>query len=98
MNEADMTQIPLWIVASLGKQVALTTDFIGPCETYRAGCRGKLLAVMVDEMNYDGEPYALVGLDANDLSYMENFRFDDLMPITNRVKFSLNIEQGIIAF
>jgi hypothetical protein len=98
MNEQEMTQIPLWVVASIGKQIALNSDFQGPVHKYKTGSRGKLLAIMVDEANYKGEPYAIVALDPNDESDMENFRFRDIRPLTNRVKFSLNIEKGIIAF
>lgn len=97
MQEDHMTQIPLWVVASLGKQVALSTEFTGPCETYTKGCRGTLSAIMVDT-NYGGMPYALVALDPNDETYLENFRFNEIQPLTSKIKFSLNIERGVIAF
>jgi hypothetical protein len=98
MTEQEMTQIPLWVVASIGKQIALTTEFQGPVHRYAAGSRGKLLAIMVDEDNYQGKPYAIVALDPNDESDMENFPFKHIRPLVDRVKFSLNIERGIIAF
>jgi hypothetical protein len=85
-------------VASLGKEVVLAVDMVGPCETYQAGCRGVLAGIEICRKNYDGAPYAIVALDPNDDTYLENFRFSDLMPVTNKVKFSLNIEEGIIAF
>lgn len=97
MREDQMTQIPLWVVASLGKQVALATEFVGPCETYIKGCRGVLSAIMMNE-NYEGKPYALLCLDPEDDSYLENFLFEDIEPISDKVKFSLDMEHGMIAF
>jgi hypothetical protein len=97
MREYQMTQIPLWVVASLGKQIALSTEFVGSCETYTKGCRGTLSAIMVDS-NYNGMPYAVVALDPEDETYLENFRFDEIEPLTSKIKFSLNIERGIMAF
>lgn len=97
MQEDHMTQIPLWVVASLGKQVVLETEYVGPCETYLPGCRGLLSGIAVDENN-GRKPYAIVALDPNDESYLENFRFDQIRPITDKIKFSLNIERGLIAF
>lgn len=97
MQEDQMAQIPLWAVASLGKQVLLTVEYAGPCTTYPVGHIGLLQGILVDE-NYDGCPYAIVSPDPEDNTYLENFRFDEIRPVTDKVKFSLNIEQGIIAF
>lgn len=97
MHEDQMTQIPLWAVASLGKKVALTTPYVGACQTYPVGHTALLQGILVNE-NYDGLPYAILSPDEQDPGYLENFRFDEIRPITNKVKFSLNIEQGIIAF
>lgn len=98
MREDDMTQIPLWVVASLGKEVVLEADFVGPCETYLRGCRGILAGIEICRQNFHGAPYAVVALDPNDDTYLENFRFNEIRPVPNKVKFSLNIEEGIIAF
>lgn len=98
MSKSHVTEIPLWIVASIGKQVVLATDFAGPCETYAKGCSGLLSAIMVDSHNYDGVPYALVALDPQDDSYLENFRFDEIAPASGSTRFRLNMEEGLIAF
>lgn len=97
MSEDQMSQIPLWVVASLGKQVLLTDEYVGATETYPAGHKCLLQGLLVNE-NYDGQPYAIVSLDKEDDSYLENFRFNQIRPVSNKVKFSLNIEQGLIAF
>jgi len=97
MQEDKMTQVPLWAVASLGKKVLLTVEYVGPCATYPVGHTGLLQGILVNE-NYGGCPYAIVSPDADDESYLENFRFDEIRPVSDKVKFSLNIEQGIIAF
>ena len=97
MLQENATQIPLWVVASLGKEIILDKEFAGSCETYMRGCRGVLSGILVDE-NYGGSPYAIVALDPNDTSYLENFLFDDIRPVSENIKFGLNIEQGIIAF
>lgn len=98
MQEDFMSQMPIWIVASIGKEIALTRDFVGPCETYSVGCRGILRAIECYPWNNEGKAYALVSLDANDPEYVENLTFDHIRPVVNKVKFSLNIEKGLIAF
>jgi hypothetical protein len=95
--EDHMTQIPIWVVASLGKEVMLEREFVGACETYSRGCRGILTAIDTDHRN-GYAPYAIVALDPEDESYLENFEFSDIRPISDSVKFSFNIEKGIIAF
>lgn len=97
MQEDQMTQIPLWVVASLGKPVLFTVEYVGPSQTYPVGHSGLLQGILVNE-NYDGQPYAIVSPDPEDDSYLENFRFDQIRPVTSKVKFSLNIEQGMVAF
>jgi hypothetical protein len=97
MDEDFMSQIPIWVVASLGKEVMLEREFAGACETYAKGCRGILTAIDTDYRN-GYAPYAIVALDPEDETYLENFEFSDIRPISNTVKFSLNMEKGIIAF
>lgn len=99
MEEHLMSQMPIWIVATLGKEVALTREFVGPCETYAVGCRGILTAIdtFVNEQG-DRRPYAVVALDPNDDGYLENFSFADIRPVVDRVKFSMDIKRGVIAF
>jgi hypothetical protein len=91
-----MQQIPLWVVASLGKEVALTVPFVGPCETYPVGSVGILTSIQWNENG--GGFYATVAIDHDDPSYLENFSFNQVRPIRSRVGFSLNIEEGVIAF
>lgn len=98
MLEDSMTQVPIWIVATLGKEVALTREFVGACETYTRGCRGTLTGVEVSPGTFDGAPYAVVALDPADPGYLENFRFSDIRPAVDTVKFSFNLEMGVIAF
>lgn len=89
--------LPLWIAASLGKHVVLKRDFVGPCERYAAGAVGLLAGIMVD----DDDPrhlYVIVALDPSDVTYLENFEFDDIEPLHHKVQMSLNIEEGLIAF
>lgn len=93
-----MTQIPLWVVVSLGKEVMLKGEFVGPCETYAKGCRGTLHSIEVYHANYGGAPYVVVALDPADPSYLENFRFDEIEPVADRIKYSFNPQEGVIAF
>jgi hypothetical protein len=95
--EDFMSQIPLWVVVTLGKEVILKRDLVGPCETYTKGCRGILTAIDTDSDN-GFAPYAIVALDPNDLGYLENFEFDDIEPVADRIKYSLDVQRGVIAF
>lgn len=90
-----MKKIPLWVVASLGQEVVLLVEYVGPCETYLPGCRGTLTSIQVAD---DGSFYTTVALDPNDPGYWENFTFDQIRPVPVKVGFSLDIEQGYIAF
>lgn len=89
------SEIPLWIVASMGRSVAIKRDFVGPCETYEAGCEGTLTSIQWRE---DGSFLATVALDPNDPDYWENFAFEDLRPVAAEVQFSLDIDHGFIVF
>jgi hypothetical protein len=98
--ENNVAEIPFWVIASIGKNIALDVDFVGPCETYLAGSFGKLVGLMYAECECEqwGTVYALVALDPDDDTYMENFRLDDLRPMRNQLKFSVDMEFGVIAF
>lgn len=87
-------EIPLWVVASLGKPVALVSSFEGAVRVYGPGSRGVL-----DSINADGSGgfYATVALDREDPSYLENFTFNQVRPVSSRVSFSLDIERGVMA-
>jgi hypothetical protein len=91
-------EVPLWIVACLGKQVALAVEFVGPCETYSKGCQGILHGIECYPWNNGGAPYALVALDPKDPSYVENIAFDAIEPSASRVRYSLDVQRGLVAF
>lgn len=88
-------QIPLWIVASLGKTVELVFRFRGAVQTYEPGYQGILHGIHVGE---SGRCVLTVALDEEDPSYLENFYFDQVRPAQDRIEFSLDLEQGAIAF
>jgi len=90
-----MKKIPLWVVASMGKNVALVRDFVGPCETYLTNCQGRLTSIQVDD---EGGFFVTVALDEKDPTYWENFAFDDIRPVPMQVSFTLDIEEGFIGF
>jgi hypothetical protein len=91
------SSMPLWVVVSLGKPVLLKREFVGPCETYAKGCMGILTAIDTDPD--DGySPYAIVALDPNDHGYLENFTFDDIEPVADKIKYALDVQNGVIAF
>lgn len=92
-----MRKIPLWVVASLGKEVVLRREFVGACETYLPGCRGILTSIQISD-NGKGDAYVTVALDAHDPDYWENFAFEDIRPVPMKVSFTLDIEEGYIAF
>lgn len=91
-----MKKVPLWVVASLGKPVALVGYFCGPCGTYPPGSVGTLDAIAVKGDNTGF--YASVALDAHDLGYLEPFEFSEIAPTTATVKFSLDLEEGCMSF
>jgi hypothetical protein len=88
--------VPLWIVATLGKSVAILSDYVGPCETYKAGREGVLTSIQVSDEGAGF--YVTLALDPEDPSYLENFSLDDIRPITRQVKLSVDIENGLILF
>jgi hypothetical protein len=92
------SEIPLWVVACLGKSVVLTREFVGPCETYGVGREGRLVGILGDE---EAGFHALVALDAHDPTYWENFTFSEIRAASGDVKFSLDLngpEGGSISF
>lgn len=87
--------LPLWIAASLGKQVVTLKNFDEGYGAFPAGSPGKLSGLMVAD---DGHVYALVVIDPKDPSALENFEFDEIAPAVSRVAMSLNIEEGLLAY
>lgn len=87
--------LPLWIAASLGKQVVTLKHLDEGYGVYPAGSRGTLAGLMVAA---DGHVYALVTVDPKDPSALENYEFDEIAPVVSQVKMSLNIEEGLLAY
>lgn len=90
-------EIPLWAVASLGKRVALVSKFVGPCdEVYPPMHEGVMTGIQYDD---EGDRcYALVALDLNDMSYLENFYFDEIRPPHGPAVYVLNDGTESIVF
>lgn len=88
-----MLKMPLALVACLGGRVTLRKDFVGPCEAYAAGSVGILTSIQCDE---DEGLRCTVALDANDPSYWETFRLDEIQPEGGKVSFSLDVEGGYL--
>ena len=95
--EDFMSQIPLWVVVSLGKKVMLKREFVGPVKTYPKGYVGILGAIDTDP-HAGYAPYAIVCLEPDDVGDLENFEFDDIEPVVDRIKYSLDVQRGVIAF
>lgn len=88
-------QVPLWIVASLGKKVALVEPFDDGLRTYPAGSLGVLVAIRGDDM-----PRLSVDvcLNPDDPTDWERFTPSQLRPPSQQISFALDIEEGFIAF
>jgi hypothetical protein len=91
---SDFGEVPFWVVASLGKSVALVNEFVGPCETYSVGSEGVLVSIQWDA---DGGLCAVVALDPQDDSYWENLPFSSIRP-AGKLAYSLDINTGASGF
>lgn len=89
------SSIPLWIVASIGRSVALVSEYQDHGVLYPAGHNCRLTSVMCRE---DGTLYVTVALAASDPQWWENFEFDQIRPAGHAVQFDLDIEHGYILF
>lgn len=87
-------EIPLWVVASLGEKVALRKDFVGPCETYLAGCEGVLTSVQCDEAGSGIR--VTVALDPQDPSYWETLPLGDIRQVLGQSRFTLDLVKGVL--
>lgn len=86
-------QIPLAVVACLGKEVSLLREFVGPVGRYPAGTRAVMSSLEYEE----GKGLrAHLALDPNDASYLEPFAIADIEPVGGLVSFSLDIEGGYL--
>lgn len=88
-------EIPLWLVASLGQRVALVNDFNDGIRTYPAGTHGTLMAILGADM-----PTVTLDVCVNpdDPTDWERFMPWEIRPVANQVKFSIDIERGVIEF
>lgn len=89
-------EIPLWVVASLGKRVALVDGFEGPCEAYPPMHEGILAGIQYDEVS--NQCYTLVALDMNDLTYLENFDFSEIRPPHGPAVYVVNEKAESVVF
>jgi L-rhamnose isomerase len=88
-------EVPLWLVASLGKKVALVKDFFDGVHIYPAGYEGVLMAIRGADM-----PSVSVDVCINpdDPTDWERFTPSELRPVVDEISYSLDIERGVIAF
>ena len=90
-------QIPLWVIASLGKPVELVSSFFGPSETYPPMHQGVLRGILYNEDSKGC--YVIVALDVNDPTYLENFGFSEIRPpLSKPVPFDITSDQNSVAF
>jgi hypothetical protein len=84
-------QVPLAIVACLGKSVTLRRKFQGAVRVYPAGHRGVLTSIQCD----DAQGLRLtVALEDSDPSYWETVDMDDVQAESGQVSFTLDLEGG----
>lgn len=74
-----MNAVPAWVVESLGKKVVTRRELAGPCEVYPVGSVGVLVSIQACIPGWQAGGVT-VALDPNDISYEENFSFDDIRP------------------
>lgn len=88
-------EIPLWVVASLGRKVALVDDFDDGVRVYPAGTQGTLMT-----LRGDSAPVLWVDvcLNPDDPTDWERLAVWQIRPPTEQISFELDIERGAIAF
>lgn len=88
-------EIPLWLVASLGRKVALVNDFTDGVRTYPAGSVGILVSIRgVDMPSVSVD----VCLNPDDPTDWERFSPSELRAASGSASFSIDLERGVIAF
>ena len=88
-------EVPLWLVASLGKKVAIEKTFFDGVDIYPAGYEGVLMAIRgsdFPELSVD------VALNPEDPTDWERFSLWEIRPVADQISYSLDIERGVIAF
>ena len=88
-------QIPLWLVASLGKKVAIEKNFFDGVNHYPAGHQGLLMSIRGDALP---EVAVDIALNPNDPTDWERFYVWEIRPASGQTTFSLDIERGLIVF
>ena len=88
-------ELPLWLVACLGKKVVTRIETFDGVRTYPVGSEGVLMAIRGADM-----PSVSVDvcLDPDDPTNWERLMHYDVQPATAEVTFSLELERGVIAF
>lgn len=88
-------EVPLWLVASIGKKVVLQEEFSDGVRTYPAGSEGVLMSLRGDllpRLEVD------VCLNPNDPTDWERFALEQIRPASQEVTFSLELERGVMIF
>lgn len=93
--QESKSEVPLWLVASLGKKVVTRIETFDGVRTYPAGSVGVLMAIRGADM-----PSLSVDvcLDPDDPSNWERLMHYDVKPAVAEVTFALEIERGMIVF
>ena len=89
----SMNTVPLWVVASLGKQVRLKVDH-WPDPRLRPYGAGDLVKLQSIEAGEAG-PYAVCQMEPDDRGDLENFAFEDIGPVPG-ILGSFDMERGLI--
>lgn len=94
--EQMKSEVPLWLVASLGRRVALERDYRDDDgRIYPAGYEGILMAVRGADL-----PAVTVDvcLNMDDPDDWERLMHWDIRPPAKQIIFELDIDRGVIAF
>lgn len=90
------SEVPLWLVASLGRRVALERDFRdSEGRVYPAGYEGILMAIRGVDMPTVTVDVCLNMADPDDWERLMHW---DIRPPTKQISFALDIERGVVAF
>lgn len=87
-----VVDVPLALVAALGSEVVLRSEFVGAVRVYPRGHVGRLTSIQNDDEGLR----VTVALDRDDPSYWETFQMQDVAPLSGSVSFTLDLEGGRI--
>lgn len=85
-----VVNVPLAVVAALGSEVVLRSQFRGPVRVYERGHVGRLTSIQCDDEGLR----VTVALDRDDESYWETFKLEEIEPLAGAVSFTLDLEGG----